>query len=80
MERQVSYFVSLTALLLFSTAFLASIGDYTLDVYVSVFTICYFVASTIFRPRRLGFDFLGVGLFVAFAVIVAIRVLAILAP
>jgi hypothetical protein len=80
MERQNSYFVSLSLLLMFSTAFLAAIGDYTLDVYVSVFTICYFVTSTVFRPRRLGHDFLGIGLFAVFVVIVAERVLSILAP
>ena len=63
-----------------STVGLSVIGDYTLDVYVSMFTICYFVTSTIFRPRRRTFDFVGLALFVIFAVIVALRIVAILSP
>jgi hypothetical protein len=79
LERQNFYLLTLASLLLLSTAGLSMIGGYTLDVYVSMFTICYFVASTVFRPRRLTFDFVGVTLFIVFAYIVALRVLAILA-
>lgn len=53
------------------------IGGYTLDVRVSMLTICYFVASAIFRPRRLAFDFVGVALFIVFAYVAALRTLAI---
>ncbi|HEV2139148.1 MAG TPA: hypothetical protein VGR53_09930 [Nitrososphaerales archaeon] len=80
MERQNLYFMSLGALLMLSTVGLSIIGAYTLDVYVSLFTISYFVASTIFRPRRRMFDFVGLALFGAFAFIVALRILAILTP
>jgi len=80
MERQSLYFMSLGTLLMLSTVCLSLIGDFTLDVYVSMYTICYFVASTIFRPRRRVFDFVGAALFISFAFIVAFRILAILAP
>lgn len=63
-----------------STVGLTLAGDFTLDVYVSVYTICYFVASTLFRPRRRTFDFVGLALFITFAFIVAFRILVILAP
>ena len=78
MERQNIYLMTLASLLLLSTAGLSMMGGYTLDGYVSMFTICYFVASTIFRPRRLAIDFVGVVLFIVFTYIVALRVLAIL--
>jgi hypothetical protein len=80
MERPNFYFLSLGALLFASTIGLSLIGDYTLDVYISLFTISYFVASTIFRPRRRTFDFVGLALFFSFSYIVAIRVLFILSP
>jgi len=80
MERQNLYFMSPGTLLMLCTVGLSIIGDYTLDVYVSLFTISYFVTSTIFRPRRRTFDFVGLALFITFAFIVALRILAILAP
>ncbi len=78
MERQNQYLLTLATLLLLSAVGLSMIGGYAVDAYVSLFTICYFVASTIFRPRRLTSDFVGVSLFIAFSYIVALRVLAIL--
>ncbi|MEM0075604.1 MAG: hypothetical protein QXG05_06965 [Nitrososphaerota archaeon] len=78
MENQNIYLLSLALLLIISVVSLSAIGISGLDVYVSVFAICYFATSTIFRPRRRVFDFLGVALFIVFSIIVALRVIAIL--
>lgn len=79
MENQKAYILALASLLMLSTAAFAMLQTETLDIYVSVFTISYFAVSSVFSPRRRTFDFLGLSLFVIFAYIVALRVLAILA-
>jgi len=79
MEKQKAYLLTLSSLLLLSTAAFAMLQTDTLDVYVSVFTISYFATSAVFSPRRRRtFDLLGLSLFAIFAYIVALRVLAIL--
>jgi hypothetical protein len=78
MEKQKAYLLTLSSLLLLSTAAFAMLQTDTLDVYVSVFTISYFATSAVFSPRRRTFDLLGLSLFAIFAYIVALRVLAIL--
>jgi hypothetical protein len=78
MEKQKAYLLTLSSLLLLSTAAFAMLQTDTLDVYVSVFTISYFATSAVFSPRRRTLDLLGLSLFAIFAYIVALRVLAIL--
>lgn len=78
MEKHNLYLVSLAALMLGSTVSLAALNETRLDVYLSIFTISYFIASAIFNPRRRWKDFIGAALFLIFACIVALRVLEIL--
>ncbi|MEM0118139.1 MAG: hypothetical protein QXV32_06805 [Conexivisphaerales archaeon] len=78
MEKANLYLLTLSFLIVASVVSMASLGQNSLDVYVSLFVISYFATSAIFSPRRVTFDFLGLALFIIFAVIVALRVLAIL--
>jgi hypothetical protein len=57
---------------------LAALNESRLDVYVSMFTLIYFAATAVFRPRRRTWDFLALALLAAFTYIVAVRVLEIL--
>ncbi|MDG6940232.1 MAG: hypothetical protein JRN39_07520 [Nitrososphaerota archaeon] len=78
MERQNLYFFALGALLFLSAVALSALAVDDLGVYFSVFTIDYFATSAVFAPRRRTHDLLGLALFVVFAYVVAVRVLAIL--
>jgi len=57
---------------------LAALNESRLDVYVSMFTLIYFAATAVFRPRRQTWDFLALALLAAFTYVVAVRVLEIL--
>jgi len=78
LDRRRIYILTLALLLVASTLALSASRESRLDVYISVFAIDYFVASTVLRPRRRTFDFIGVALLVAFAFIVALRFVEIL--
>ena len=70
----------LLGLLLVSTVVgLSALGEARLEVYVSLFTVCYFVATALYQPRKKGFDLVGVALFTVFCAIVVRKVLEILA-
>jgi membrane protein implicated in regulation of membrane protease activity len=49
-----------------------------MDVYLSMFTLIYFAATAVYRPRRRTWDFLAFALLAVFTYIVAVRVLEIL--
>lgn len=55
-----------------------SLGEMRLDVYISMYTLEYFVVKAIFNPRRVTRDYLAVVLFIIFSVIVSYRVLEVL--
>ena len=57
---------------------LSALGEARLDVYVSLFTVCYFAASALYQPRRRSFDFVGGGLFLVFCFIVLRKILEII--
>ncbi len=57
---------------------LAALGESRIDVYVSMFTLEYFVCLAVFRPRRRFFDLPAAALFGAFVVIVSLRVIEVL--
>lgn len=56
----------------------AALGEVRLDVYFSMFTLEYFIAYALFRPRRRFRDLIGPALFIIFIYIVALRVLEVL--
>jgi len=62
-----------------AVAALAALNEARIDVYVSIITLTYFTATAIFRPRKRTWDFLALALLAAFAYIVTVRVLEILA-
>ncbi len=67
------------ALMVFLTFWaLYSLGEGRVDAYVSMYTLEYFVVKAVFRPRRVGRDYLAIALFAVFIVIVAFRVLEVL--
>lgn len=70
----------LSSLMLFTVPILWSLGEARLDVYVSMFTLEYFVVKALFNPRRITRDYLALALFTVFAFIVSYRVLQVLAP
>lgn len=70
----------LLGLMMFATVpALAALGETRLDLYVSLFTLEYFVALALLRPRRRFRDPIAPTLLAAFIVIVALRVMEILA-
>ena len=78
MDRQKLYVLVLSGLLMGTVVGLSALGEARLDVYVSLFTVCYFAASALFQPRRRFFDVVGGALFLVFAYIVLVKVLEIL--
>jgi len=62
----------LATLLLSSVVLLSWLGVQKLAAYLSLFTLCYFAASFIFRPRRRTIDFVGLGLLYYSALFIAI--------
>jgi len=78
MDKHKVYLVSLASLLFLIVVGLATLKETRLDVYVSLFTVSYFVTLAVFRPRRRVSDVVGATLFIAFSLIVAFKVAEIL--
>lgn len=78
LDKQKQYVVVLGGLLMATIVSLSALGEARLDVYVSLFTVCYFAASALYQPRRRFFDLVGGALFLVFCVIVLQKVLEIL--
>ncbi len=57
---------------------LSALGEIRLDVYVSLFTVCYFASTALYQPRKRGYDLVGATLFLTFAYIVALKIMAII--
>ena len=62
----------LAILLLSSVVLLSAWGIQNLSAYLSLFTLCYFGASFVFRPKRRTIDFVGLGLLYYSALFIAI--------
>jgi len=54
--------MTLAILFFASVVSLSALRVQNLAVYVSLFTLCYFANSFIFRPKRRTIDFVGLGL------------------
>ena len=78
MDKQKQYITALCGLLLVTVVSLAALGELRIEVYVSLFTVCYFASTALFRPRKKGFDLVGSALFLVFCVIVFQKVMEIL--
>ena len=57
---------------------LSALGEARLEVYLSLFAVCYFASSALYQPRRRGPDFVGGALFTVFCIIVLRKVLEII--
>lgn len=79
MDKQKQYLIILCILLMSTVVSLAALGEPRLDVYISLFTVCYFAATALFQPRKRYFDFVGGSIFVIFCFIVIQKVLEIIA-
>ncbi len=70
--------LALASLVAITVWALAALKEARIDVYISMFTLEYFVCLAVFRPRRRAFDLPAAALFGAFAVIVSLRVIEVL--
>jgi hypothetical protein len=77
-DKQKQYIVSLCGLLMTTVVSLSALGEARLEVYVSLFTVCYFAATVLFQPRRKFFDVVGGAMFLVFSLIVVKKVLEII--
>jgi hypothetical protein len=80
MDKHKIYVTTLAFLLMLTVVSLSALHESRLEVYVSLFTVCYFAASALFRPRRRLPDLVGGALFLVFIYIVAMKVMEILSP
>ena len=74
MDKQKKYIVTLLILVFGIVVILSALGEQRLDVYFSLFTVSYFASTALYQPRKKGFDFLGLVLFLFFSGIVAIKI------
>ena len=74
MDKHKQFVVALSGLFMVTVVWLAALGEARLEVYVSLFTVGYFAASALFRPRRRLPDVVGASLFLVFCYIVAVKV------
>ncbi len=74
MDKNIIFNIVLASMLISTVTILSSLGEARLDVYVSMYTLEYFVAKAILRPRRRMLDLLALALFTIFTVIVSLRV------
>ncbi len=72
MRRENAFLMILAILLLTSVVLLSAWGVQNLSAYLSLFTLCYFAASFVFRPKRRTIDFVGLGLLYYSALFIAI--------
>jgi hypothetical protein len=78
MDKNILFNIVLGSMIVPTVAILSALGEARLDVYVSMYTLEYFVAKAVLRPRRRFVDALGLLLLTAFLIIVGVRVWEIL--
>jgi hypothetical protein len=78
MDKNILFNIVLGSMIVPTVAILNALGEARLDVYVSMYTLEYFVAKAVLRPRRRFFDVLGPLLLTVFSIIVGVRVWEIL--
>jgi hypothetical protein len=78
MDKQKEYISLLGGLLMLIVVSMTALGEARLEVYLSLFTVCYFAATALYRPRKRYYDIVGAALFLVFMIIVSIKVLEII--
>lgn len=74
MNKNMLFNLVLAVMIIITVVALGAIGEMRIDVYISLFTLEYFVGLAILRPRRRTIDFLAVTLLIIFFIIVGMRV------
>jgi len=77
-DKNFMFALVLGILMALTTPTLAALGEIRLDVYVSLFTLEYFAAKAILRPRLRVRDPVAITLLFLFLLIVALRVMEVL--
>lgn len=72
------FIVSLAFLFMLVTVSLAVLNEWRIEVYISLFAVCYFATSMLFKSRGQSYDFVGGGLFIVFCLIVLAKIMEIL--
>ena len=57
---------------------LSVLGEFSLEMYVSLFIGCYFSSIMLFQPRKKPFGVLGISLILVFALMILKKVLEII--
>lgn len=78
MDKQKEYISFLGGLLMLIVVSMTALGETRLEVYLSLFTVCYFAATALYRPRKRYYDIVGAALFLVFMIIVSTKVLEII--
>lgn len=78
MDTQKKYLTTLTFLLMLTNVALIALNEMRLDVYISLYTVCYFASTALFQPRKRTHDFIGLFLFLVFCGIVLMKIIEII--
>jgi len=78
MDKNMFFNILLAFMIFITVPSLTALGERRIDVYISMFTLEYFIALSVLRPRRRFKDILAYTLLIAFTIIVTIRVLEVL--
>jgi len=78
MNKNLLFNLVLGGMIALTVPILGALGETRLDAYVSMFTLEYFIATAILRPRRRIKDILALILLIIFSLIVGFRVAEIL--
>ena len=78
MNKNLLFNLVLGGMIALTVPILGALGEMRLDAYVSMFTLEYFIAMAILRPRRRIKDILALILLIIFSLIVGFRVAEIL--
>jgi len=78
MDKNILFNIILGFMIVSTAVILSSLGEVRLDVYISMYTLEYFIAKAVLGPRRRFFDILGLALFLIFSILVCFRIWEIL--
>lgn len=74
MDKNILFNIVLGFMIVSTAVILSGLGEMRLDVYISMYTLEYFVAKAVLRPRRRFLDILGLALLLIFSIIVCFRI------
>jgi len=78
LHKNLLFNILLLLLVCLTVTVLTALNETRLDLYLSLYTLEYFVLTAVLRPRRRFTDFLGLALLTLFFVIVGFRIAEVL--